>query len=319
MNFLLSNLEVALDETHMVVGEKLFEENKVTSLFEGQRNLWVAEVDGFEVEMQITPSRVKAVSCECEVYLKEKMCGHVAGGLFALRNHFSETKSKKKKQPKLKEKVYHKLTTSAILDSINPEELKTFVGKYAKQNRNFALALSTRFASSVSLTDNYGKYQQIFSQLVQSIRKKNNMMSAVGVKQFLRTCQEFLNQANDAIALQHFIESWAILSSTANALPLVIRNTEGDDSNLLELAGNVFKKIDDLLVQPIPPGLKTEIWEFFVSEAPKKSNRTGDLATFFLNRLLQLSDDESKKSNFRKCFGKIGNTEPCYQMCIVPL
>ena len=63
---------------------------KVTSLFQSERNIWVAKVDDFEVEMQISPSKVKACSCECNVFLNEKMCGHVAAGLLALRKKIAE-------------------------------------------------------------------------------------------------------------------------------------------------------------------------------------------------------------------------------------
>ena len=73
MNFLLSNIEVALEERFLLVGEKLLEDGKVNEFIESERNLWLTKVDDFEVELQISPSRVKAVSCECDIYLKEKM------------------------------------------------------------------------------------------------------------------------------------------------------------------------------------------------------------------------------------------------------
>ena len=86
--------------------------------------------------MQITPARVKAVSCECATFNQEKMCGHVVGGLFALRRHFLEKPKKAQKDKRPKAKVFHKLTAASILEHVGHEELKAFIVTYAKQNRN---------------------------------------------------------------------------------------------------------------------------------------------------------------------------------------
>lgn len=296
MNFLLSNIEVALEERFLLVGEKLLEDGKVNEFIESERNLWLTKVDDFEVELQISPSRVKAVSCECDIYLKEKMCGHIAAGLFGLRKQLAEKKKQLPKAQRKKPRVYHKLTTSSILENIKPEELKAFVAKYAKQNRNFALALGTRFASAVPLSDNHAKYEHLLHQSIQNIRKKDNKIGKTGVRQFLKFTTELSNQSKDALALENYTETWAIVSSIIPTLPLILRNIEEGHDEVLSVADDMFSQYDLINESSLAPDLKSAIWEFTITEFPKKSYRINDLATFFIQRVYTLADDEEKKN-----------------------
>lgn len=127
-----------MSENHLVIGEKILDANGVTSLFESERNLWIATVDGFEVEIQITPSKVRACSCECTIYQKENMCGHVAAGLFELRKKLTQKKIAANKKRKL-QKTYGKLTTNSILEEVGVEELQAFVRHYAKKTASSIL------------------------------------------------------------------------------------------------------------------------------------------------------------------------------------
>ena len=192
------------------MGEKLLDDQKMTSLYESERNLWVAAIDGFEIEMQITPSRVKACSCECEVFIRGKMCGHIAAGLLALRKQISENKNELAGQ-RSKNKTYQKLTVNAILDQVGGDELSSFIRHYARGNRNFSIALKTRFAGSVAMFDNTEKYRQVISSVVKSSRNKNDRISAPGAKQILATAVDLLGQSTDSIALEHYIDCWSVL------------------------------------------------------------------------------------------------------------
>ena len=116
VNFLLKNLELELEERHLLVGEKLLEDGKVTKLSENERHLWIAQVEGHETEVQISPSRVRACTCECGVFEQEKMCGHLAATLLALRRKLLDAavpKEKKQRRPPL----YQKLTVTAVLEN----------------------------------------------------------------------------------------------------------------------------------------------------------------------------------------------------------
>ena len=292
MNFLLKNLELSLPEAHLVVGEKLFDDQKVTVLYEGERNLWVAEVDGFETEMQISPSRVKACSCECAVFLKEKMCGHVAAGLLALRKHLT-VKKEKKAAPK---KNYQKLTVNAILDQVGKEELSAFVRYYASSNRQFSIALKTRFAGAVPMLNNADKYRQVIDAVLKTSRNKNDKISVPGAKQLLATGVDLLGQANDALALEHYVDCWSILSVLIDKVAPVVNRTDFETSRFLEFAESCFHLVGQLIQQPIPPDLKSEVWSFLLEIANRPVYKGYDLVVFIFEQLLPLANDKSKAS-----------------------
>ncbi|MEZ4930999.1 MAG: hypothetical protein R2788_02550 [Saprospiraceae bacterium] len=296
MNYLLKNIELSLDEAHLLVGEKLLDEQKVTSLYESERNLWVAEVDGFETEMQISPSRVKACSCECGVFLKEKMCGHVAAGLLALRKRISEKKARKSNVAG-PEKTYQKLTVNAILDQVGKEELSAFVRHYASTNRNFSIALKTRFAGAVPMVDNTEKYRQVMDSVIKSALNKNGRISAPGTKQILATGVDFLGQATDSMALEHYVESWSVLKVLIEKVVPAINRADFEQAALLDFCQASFELLEQLVSEPIPPALRAEIWQFLIATAARPIYRGYDQLVPIFKQLLSMADDKSKSES----------------------
>lgn len=254
-----------MDDRHLLVGEKLFEEGKVTRLFENEPHLWIASVDGFEVEMQITPSRVKACSCECDQFEREKMCGHLAAGLLNLRRKLSEKISQPRLSQRPKQLAYQKLTVNAILDSVTQDELAAFVRNFARSNKQFSLALRAKFAAKVPLYDNREKFGQLLDSAISSYRKTNDRISVAGGRQLHKLLEELLGQADDALALEHFAEAWAMLSAIIGRFSPIIKKLEGDENPLHVPLEQAFTKINQLAALNIPPDLKEEI-SLFCSE-----------------------------------------------------
>ncbi len=292
VNFLLKNLELELDEQHLLLGEKLLEEGKVTQLFESERNLWIAQVEQYEVEMQISPSKVKANSCECSIFQAKNMCSHVAAGLLALRRKLSE---KKEERPaSTNQKHFQKLTTSSIISSVHPDELAAFVGQYAKNNRNFSLALKARFAASVPMYDSKEKYAQLLETTIQAFRKKDESISVAGSVQLYKTMTDLLGQADDAISLDHYTEAWAILQNILLKITPVLRKIEGESDRFKPLISKVLDKIELLLSKPIPPSLREEAWSFFLEDCTRPAYRINGFSHRFFAVLNHLADDADK-------------------------
>ncbi len=296
MNFLLKNLELELEEAHLLIGEKILDEGRLSRLFEAERHLWIAAVDTFEVEIQVSPSKVRDFSCDCPVFQAEKMCGHVAAGLLALRrrliDHQEETARKKQKVPM----AYQKLTTTAVLDSVRPDELAAFVRRYAQSNRNFSLALKTHFAIKVPLADNRVKYLQLLDAALSISRKSNDHIRAQAARQLLSIASELVDQADDALALEHYAECWAISAALLQRIPPVMRKIEGETKSLAfhSLMRAVFVKLEKMIALPIPPALQQEMWEFFISEFTRPAARLNELSGPFLDLLYWMSTDADK-------------------------
>ncbi len=294
MNFLLKNLELELDERHLLVGEKLLDEGKVIRLFESERNLWIAGVESLEVEMQISPSKVRACSCECSVFQQDKMCGHVAAGLLALRRHLSEKKPAKKSNAPKKAAQYQRLTTTSILDNVDPDDLAAFVRYYARSNRQFALALKTRFAAKVPMPDSREKFGQLLDATILAGRTKNDRISNSGSVQLIKTVEDLLGQTEDAIALEHFGEAWAMLAAILEKTAPILRKIAGDEEALRMAVLKAFKLLSNLTKEQIAPALRQEIWHFSLDAAPRPAYRLNDFTEPILNLLISLSDDLAK-------------------------
>lgn len=292
MNFLLKNLEVELDEHHLVIGEKLLEEGKVTRLFENEPHLWIATVNGFEIEMQISPSKVKACSCECEVFEKERMCGHVAGGLLLLRRQLSETVRQPRKERQNKTFSYQKLTINAILDSVTQEELGAFVRNFARTNKQFSLALRAKFAAKVALADNREKFGQVLDAAIQSYRKTNDRISAAGAAQLSKLVAELLGQADDALALEHFAEAWAMLSAIIGRFSPIVKKLDTEEPALPDQLNSAFDKIALLARAAIPPDLQEEISDFCEDEFHRPAYRLNGFSRHLLDVWVSLAKDD---------------------------
>ncbi len=294
MNFLLKNLELELDDSELLIGEKLLDEGKLSRLFENERHLWIAEVDQFEVEIQISPSRVRACSCDCDIFQKEKMCGHVVAALLALRRKLTEKPAPKSRGAAKPATSFQKLTISSVLNSLEGEELIAFVRRYAQANRNFALALKTHFASKVYIPNIRDKYAQVLDSALLIFRKKDGRINSIAARQLLKVVEELLGQADDAFALEHYAESWAALAAILEKIIPILRKAEAESAGLRSAIESIFEKIRQLIAAPLPPDLQQEIWEFLSSEFFRPAYRINELVGLFPELLLALAKDAER-------------------------
>ncbi len=292
MNFLLKNLELELDDHLLLVGEKLLEDGRLTRLFENEPHLWIAQVDGFEVEIQVTPSKVRAFSCECDQFGREKICGHVAAGLIGLRRKLAEKATEPKATTtKTKPLAYQKLTVNSILDNVSHDDLAAFVRSFARNNKQFSLALRTKFAAKVPLYDNNEKFGQLLDAAILSYRKANDRISVSGGVQLLKLLEELQGQAEDALALEHFAECWDMLSAIIGRFSPILKKLDGDGEALKKQVQLSFVKIGQLASYPLPPALQNEIRAFCATEYNRPAYRINGLSHYLLRSWVLLSKD----------------------------
>lgn len=294
MNFPLKNLEFYIDEHLFVLGEKKLEEGKVLQLIEAEKHLWVAEVEECEVEVQISPSKVTACTCDCSTFLEEGMCGHIVSTLLLLRKTLSEKKTAQKKRRKTK-RIPKKLTTAVVLDQIPHDELMAFVQNYAKTNRNFSIALKTHFASAVTLNDNKDKYFQILETTLSASRKQDRSIGVRGVKKIAGVLEEILAQAEDEMARDFFAETLTILQAVVEKITPILSKVQDEQGLLKEKVEEAFDLMLQILEQALAPDLKMEIWEYCLEESRRPTYWRNKLVSFFHQMLLRLADNNKRK------------------------
>jgi hypothetical protein len=297
MNFPLQNIEVYLDEESLLRGESLLESGSVEDMREVEKNLWVAKVhDGrrYEVEVKLSPSRVMAATCDCDRYHDIGICEHLAATMFLLRRRQQEKKQRRQAQQK-HGKTTKKLTTGAVLDSVSHEELIAFVRQYAKTNRNFALALKTRFAPQVSVEESKDKYLQLLDSAISMARKVDQGISFRGSQKIYKVLVEIEHQIEEAVANRYFRESFHIIQSIIEKITPIIKKIDHKRAEIGEQLDHSFRSLKSIIQENPPPALLTEIWKYGLEECTKLRYRNQQLDRRFFQLLLSLAVDRDQQ------------------------
>lgn len=155
----LKNFELNINPATWNTAQDLLQAAAVKNLRELEKHFWVALVEdgelSFEVETIITPHKIKAFTCECWSEGRRLICPHIAAMLFKIRQFLDQ--QAEAKQAKALEKQTEdsgRLTIQTVLEQAPAAELLEFVRAYARRDRDFALALKTWFAGSLTGTEN---------------------------------------------------------------------------------------------------------------------------------------------------------------------
>lgn len=294
MAFPLKNLELHVDDYRLPVGEKWFEEGKVKNLYEADKNLWVAEVNGYEIEIQITPSKVAATTCECPTYREFGGCEHIIATMLAVRKAVEEKKSKRVSARKTRTNPA-KFTTAVLLQQVGADDLAAFVREYARGNRAFAIALKARFASDVALTDNKEKYIQLLEATLNASRKRNRMINHRGVANIVKVLDELLVQSEDAMAQNYYTDALLIAEAIIEKISPILNKTEGTASALRERVDVSFALLEQVIDGEPAPSLIQELWEYLLQECGRLPYWIAGVAERFFKILLQQANDKVKQ------------------------
>ncbi|HLP93996.1 MAG TPA: hypothetical protein VK168_08165 [Saprospiraceae bacterium] len=259
----LSDFEHSINPATWETADELVQAGKVKNLREIERHFWVALVEtdegDYEAEVMITPHKIKAYACECFGEGRKLMCAHIAATLIRLRQFLeqrAEIKRLKAEQKPASELT--RFTVQAALENAGPEALIAFVKDYARKDKDFALALKTRFASLVTASENP------YALVLDSVIPKPGTLSNLREPEFrrLRKALDGLEEQQD-FALEHLDYRNMYLISTAffAKIPFLLGKTDGNRRAVLlhfcQKAFQVWVKIDESAPSP---ELKETLW-----------------------------------------------------------
>jgi len=281
MSFSLNLLEQNVEETALVQGEELFEQNAVEKMRMVEKNLWIAKVATLEVELKATSKRVEAVTCECASYQQKGMCEHIVAALLSLRKQVNEkTQNPISKAPKKSQNTSNRLTTRSILKEIDEASLQRFVQDYAARDRNFALALKARFIGAMEFSDDKAKYVQILEDTIKASRKKDRNISYRGTQKLLKMSDELFQQADLAMAQSHYTSVAYIAQSIIEKFTSILRKADRA-AELRTQIDRSFKLLQQLLEKPIPPDFLEQLWEYVKQEFTRITYRINEIVPQF--------------------------------------
>lgn len=290
MHFPLAQIENYLDDELLIAGELLLEQQQVGSPTEIERHLWLVRVqDGaeLEVEVRISPSKVLMAACECETFRRQGACAHYAAALLVLRRHLAQRAEEKKRQQLPKSSSGRSSSIDQILAHASPEELTTFVRAYARHNRQFAIALKSRFLTVVPDEDHKAKSAELLDSIIAEARKADRSFSVRGLRKVLQVAEDMLEQAQHSLSRQHFADARDVSLGLIEKLTPLLRYAGEQREALYDSIQAAFEVLKELTAAP--PALQDELNAWCMEEAQKLLYRSQGVDVLFFRLLAALS------------------------------
>lgn len=305
--FKLQDLERHLAERILLDGEDWQAAGAVKALTEVERHLWTAKVgeaDVVEVELQITPSKVKSVSCECGEFAERGICGHIAAALMELRsllNHRKrEREARKMAAAERAAEKKNKLTLDAVLEEVPTPELLAFIREYARHHRQFSLALKARFMPQVDHIQGREKYGQLLNTAISVSRKADRRISLRGVQKLSKVLEEILFQAEGYFFSGHYAEAMDAAGIILEKITPILNKVDNGREKLDVFLQQAFTLLSKVAKADAPPTLKRKLWRYALEESGKLFYRNQSLDVPFYRLLFRLAVDEQQKEELLK-------------------
>ncbi len=294
MNFPLQHIEAYIDEAALIEGEQLIDEGRVLGLHEAERHFWLAQVQHdrtYEVEVKISPSKVRAVSCDCARFRETGQCGHIAAVLLLLRRELTIASPTPEPTPPPAPEPARRLTTGAVLEEVSHEDLLAFVKQYAKTNRNFALALKARFLPQVAGMDSREKYLLLLDSTIAAVRRPDRTFNQRGAAKIHKILLEIHHQIEEAVVQGYLAEAVVMAQSIIEKTTPLLRKLESRQEEIQLQIKRAFQVLQQILTKTPPPALREDIRAYCLRECRKLLYRNNRLTPYFYQVLMQAAQD----------------------------
>ncbi len=274
-NFPIDKLELHIDDTLLMAAENLLAENALKSLKEVEKNLFLMHfteggaTEKIETEVQLVASKVKIASCECDAFMQNGVCAHIAASLVQLNEN---RKAKEAVRKEIKAQILDtnpptRLTIPNILKTIDDKQLIEFIADYARSDKQFALALKTRFAGDLAATGDIAEhYKALIESTLKNAKNQKGKFTPKGWLQVFTLLDELRQKAEARFRNGELPVSFALISIV---LPLIHKFMRPSDAPKIKLEKRQVQLVEILRgfsELPISPELDTEMWEFMSHE-----------------------------------------------------
>lgn len=272
-NFPLSNIEFNVEDDLLERAELLEAGSAIKSVSEVDKNIWVAKIldndEWVEAEVQLSGSKVRTFTCECSVYKKYTICQHIAATLIYLRRQKIIEKEAQEAKSSIKKTLLEapvKLTIPNILKRVDTAQLLEFVADYARQDKQFALALKTRFTGDLAQGNLSEYYKTLMDNALRGVKNAKGKLTPKGWLQFFTMLDEIKQKSESLFKTGELQSSFDLIQL---ALPLVHRYLRSYDSPHHKLSKRqilfleILRGYSQVLMSP---ELTERIWDFMLNE-----------------------------------------------------
>lgn len=254
------DIELIYDDELVLAGEQLWTDHHVhlqAISDDGVHIIKVADGTDYETEIRYPFTKKQKATCECITFRKDAICKHIIAALFALRKQLKKSELQKKANSISVKPA--SLNINQIIQDIRPEDLKSFIKTYAKDDKRFATHLKVTFAHKIDLADNIEKYRAILNSIVRPVTTLSHKIAASELKYLMRVLKDFEDQINDNIALSHYRAALDIFIASFSKLEYVRSKYHMQDEALTSLSQRYHAIIGYFVQSRLPAELKQEL------------------------------------------------------------
>ncbi|MDZ7877292.1 MAG: SWIM zinc finger family protein [Saprospiraceae bacterium] len=276
-NFPLDKFELHVEDTLLIEAENLLTLNDLPQLKEVEKNLFLvhfteggSKTEKIETEVQLVGGKVKTAACECDTFKLNGMCAHIAASLLQL-NEQKKAKEAAKKEIKVQQAIEAstntRLTVPNILKNIDDAQLIDFIADYARTDKQFALALKTRFAGDLAASGDIAEhYKTLIDNTLKNAKNQKGKFTPKGWLQVFTLLDELRQKAESRFRNGELPASFALI---AIVLPLIHKFMRPSDAPKIKLEKRQVQLVEILRgfnELPISPELSNEMWDFLSHE-----------------------------------------------------
>ena len=272
-NFPIDKLELHIEDTLLIEAEGLLADDALQNTREVEKNLFLVRfTEGaslIETEVQLVGTKVKVASCECENFANNGVCKHIAASLMQLNDNRKEKEAARKAE-KIRVATFDsptRLTVPNILKNIEPAQLIEFIADYARTDKQFALALKTRFVGDLAATGDIAEhYKTLIEKTLKDAKNAKGKFTPKGWLQVFTLLDELKQKAEGRFRVGELAVSFALIQIV---LPMIHRFMRVSDAPKIKLEKRQVQLVEILRGfngLPISPELATGMWDFLSHE-----------------------------------------------------
>ena len=299
--FSLATFDAFIDAALIEAAEKILASGEEKEIKNVEKNIWIGHFIQnnivVETELLLTGTKVSDFSCECTTFLETKICKHVTAIILFIVKRKTEQKEKREIE---KEKIANtppaRVTISHILQRADNTQLIEFIANYARSDKQFSLALKTRF-----LQDFYGDadsaetYQKLMEDTLRVVKNQRGLVTSSGWGQIFTILDE-LKQKTESTLQRGDVKNW--FTTWSFSLKYVLRFLRMSESPFNKLEKRKYQLIENLKIVEtlnLSPELKENIEAFLMGLCETYGKFPFCISVFDALMKLKLS---SEKLNF---------------------
>ncbi len=264
-----TNVELLFPHELFLKGEELFESGGVVEINKLDKNLFsftIREGGNIEVEWLKPLTKNQKASCECEFFKIGKMCKHVIAALIAYKSEIVST-PEEAPEIEVQGKKFASLNINSILNNLTKEDLRSFVKTYASTDKKFATSFKVHFARKVDLQDNEKKYKSILDSIIRPVSSDKNPFRSSDVRHLLNVTEEFLSQADDALALGQYYEALLLIKTSLVKLCYTLHYAPYSEAETEKAINAAHGRLMEIAINNESVDLKNELIDFLIELA----------------------------------------------------